>query len=374
MQAGNWLRPEYYVNEGLTRQETIWAEVKTVRQRVGLIDVGTLGKIEINGPDAAEFIERMYTSRYAKLETGMSRYLLMCDESGVMIDDGVAARLASDRFYVTTTTSGSDAVAREMKRWAICWGLKVVLVNATGSYAAMNLAGPESRRVLKELSDINLDPRAFPYLGVREGRVAGVQARLLRVGFVGEWGYEIHVPANSGTWVWDQLTEAGRAYGIQPFGVEAQRILRLEKGHIIVGQDSDGLTHPFEAGMGWAVKLDKPFFVGQRSLLILRKKPLTRRLVAFDLPQGYAGPFPKECHLVIDEGEIAGRVTSVTFSPTLGRMIGMAYVKPDQADAGSSIEIRVEGGEMIRANVVKPPFYDPENLRQSEVVELERVS
>jgi len=374
MQAGNWLRPEYYVRYGLTRQETIWAEVEAVRQRVGLIDVGTLGKIEISGPDAAEFIERMYTSRYAKLAAGMSRYLLMCDESGVMIDDGVAARLAPERFYVTTTTGGSDAIAREMKRWAICWGLKIVLVNATGSFAAMNLAGPGSRRLLNKLSDVNLDPKAFPYLGAREGDVAGVRARLLRVGFVGEWGYEIHVPANSGAWVWDQLMETGRDLGIQPFGVEAQRILRLEKGHLIIGQDSDGLTHPYEAGMGWAVKLDKPFFDGQRSLQVLRKKQLTRRLIGFSLPKGYVGPTPKECHLVIDEGEIAGRVTSVTFSPTLGQMIGMAYVKPDQAEEGSSIDIRVDGGEMLRATIVKTPFYDPENLRQSQVVELERVS
>jgi sarcosine oxidase, subunit alpha len=374
MQAGNWLRPEYYARQGLTRQETIWAEVEAVRQRVGLIDVGTLGKIEISGPDAAEFIERMYTSRYAKLEVGMSRYLLMCDESGVIVDDGVAARLASDRFYVTTTTSGSDAIAQEMKRWAICWDLKVVLVNTTGSYAAMNLAGPDSRQVLKKMADIDLDAELFPYLGVREGKVAGVQARLLRVGFVGEWGYEIHVPADSGLWVWDKLMQAGRSAGIQPFGVEAQRILRLEKGHIIIGQDSDGLTHPYEAGMAWAVKLDKPFFVGQRSLAILRKKPITRRLAAFVLPKNYIGSLPKECHLVVDQGEIAGRVTSVTFSPTLGQVIGMAYVKPEQIEAGSSIEIRVDSGEMIRATVVKTPFYDSENRRQSQDVELEKVS
>jgi sarcosine oxidase subunit alpha len=238
----------------------------------------------------------------------------------------------------------------------------------------MNLAGPESRQVLKQLSDIDLDPKAFPYLGAREGQVAGVQARLLRVGFVGEWGYEIHVPANSGAWVWDQLMEAGRAWGIQPFGVEAQRILRLEKGHIIIGQDSDGLTHPYEAGMGWAVKLDKRFFIGQRSLQILRKKPLTRLLTGFALPQGYVGPFPKECHLVIEEGEIAGRVTSITLSPTLDQIIGMAYVRPSQAQVGSLIEVRLDGGEMIRAAVVKTPFYDSENRRQSQVVELERVS
>ncbi len=371
MHAGNWLRPEYYVRPGHTRQQAITDEVLAVRESVGLIDIGTLGKLEICGPDAAEFIERMYTARYAKLEVGMTRYVLMCDESGVMIDDGVAARLAPDRFYVTTTTGGSDAVAWEMKRWAIIWGLKVVLVNATGTYAAMNLAGPNSRQVLRELTHINLDAKAYPYLGVREGYVAGVPARLLRVGFVGEWGYEIHAPADSGAWVWDRIMEVGREYGIKPFGVEAQRILRLEKAHIIIGQDSDGLTHPFEAGMNWAIKQDKAFFVGQRSLDILRKKPVTRRLVGFTLPKDTFGPSPKECHLIIEQGEIVGRVTSVTLSPTLGHVIGMAYVRPEQAVPGTSFSIRVDGGEMIRATVVKVPFYDPENLRQKQVVELQ---
>ena len=374
MPAGNWLRPEYYAVPGKSRREAIAEEVAAVRDRVGLIDVGTLGKLEISGPDAAAFIERMYTGRFAKLRPGMTRYVLMCDESGVIIDDGVAARLGPDRFYVTTTTSGSDAVAREMRRWAIVWGMKVVLVNATGGYAAMNLAGPHSRRVLESLTNVDLEPEAFPYLGVREGEVAGVAVRLLRVGFVGEWGYEIHVRADSALWVWDRLMEAGKEFGVQPFGVEAQRVLRLEKGHVIIGQDTDGLTHPFEAGMGWAVKMDKPFFVGQRSLNILSNKPLTRTLVGFSLPESHSGPLPKECHLVIDSGEIAGRVTSVTFSPTLGRVIGLAYVKPEQAKSGNSIQIRVDRAEMIRATVVRTPFYDPENLRQTPVSELQEVS
>lgn len=374
MHAGNWLRPEYYAVPGKTRREAIAGEVTAVRQRVGLIDVGTLGKLEISGPDAAAFIERIYTGRFAKLQKGMTRYVLMCDESGVIIDDGVAARLGPDRFYVTTTTSGSDAVAREMRRWAMVWGMKIVLVNATGTYAAMNLAGPDARRVLESLTRVDLAPERFPYLGVREGEVAEVPARLLRVGFVGEWGYEIHVPADSAAWVWDRLMEAGKDFGVQPFGVEAQRILRLEKGHVIIGQDTDGLTHPFEAGMNWAVKMDKPFFVGQRSLSILSKKSLTRTLVGFSLPESYAGPIPKECHLIIDSGEIAGRVTSVTFSPSLRRVIGLAYVKPEQSKPGSTIEIRVDRAEMIRATVVRTPFYDPENLRQTPAAELEEVS
>jgi sarcosine oxidase subunit alpha len=374
MHAGNWLRPEYYARRDFSREEAIRTEVKAVRERAGLIDVGTLGKIEINGPDAAEFIERMYTARFAKLKVGATRYVLMCDESGVIIDDGVAARLAPNRFYVTTTTSGSDSVAREMKRWAIVWGLQVVLVNMTGAYAAMNLAGPVSRQVLEKQTDIDLSAEQFPYLGAREGRVAGVPARLLRVGFVGELGYEIHVPADSGLWVWNQIMEAGRSYGIQPFGVEAQRILRLEKGHVIIGQDSDGLTHPVEAGMEWALKMDKAFFVGQRSLEILGKKPLERQLVGFTLPADFGGPFPKECHLVIDRGEIAGRVTSVVFSPTLERTIGLAYVKPGQSQVGNRFWIRVDGDALVEATVVKTPFYDPDSLRQTQSPVLQEVS
>jgi sarcosine oxidase subunit alpha len=142
---------------------------------------------------------------------------------------------------------------------------------------------------------------------------------------------------------------------------------------VIIGQDSDGLTHPFEAGMSWTVKMDKPFFVGQRSLAVLRAKPLQRTLAGFCLPKGYAGPIPKECHLVIDQGEIAGRVTSVTLSPTLGHVIGMAYVEPEKSELGSTIEIRVDRGEIIRANIVRMPFYDPDNLRQTQAAPLQEV-
>src|SRR5262249_11065633 len=160
-----------------------------------------------------------------------------------------------------------------LQRWAILWGLRVVLTNATGSLAAINLAGPMAREVLRPLcdSDLDLSEAAFPYLGVRAGRVLGVRVRLLRVGFVGELGYEFHVPSYSAGLIWDRLLEAGRAHQIRPFGVEAQRVLRLEKGHVLIGQDTDGLTHPVEAGLEWVVKRDKPFFVGQRSLAILER-------------------------------------------------------------------------------------------------------
>jgi len=361
MHAGVWLRPAYY---GKSREEAIVREVETVRTRAGIIDVSTLGKLEICGPDAGAFIERMYTARFAKLKAGTTRYAVMCDESGVVIDDGVAARIDEDRFYVTATTTGADGVYREMQRWALIWGMRVTLVNVTGTYAAMNLAGPEARNILGTLTDVRLEESVFPYLGFREGTVAGAPARLLRVGFVGELGYEIHVPAQYGRHVWDAVVKEGASCGLRPFGVEAQRVLRLEKGHIIIGQDTDGLTHPFEAALDWAVKMDKPFFIGQRSLAILAKQPVKRKLVGFMLPEGRSGPTPKECHLVIQEGKITGRVTSIVESPTLKKTLGLAYVAPQQAEVGRTFTVRVDGGRETVATAVRFPFYDPDNLRQ----------
>jgi sarcosine oxidase subunit alpha len=368
MPAGEWQRPTYYARASRSQAECIAEEVLAVRTQVGLIDVSTLGKLEINGPDAGAFLERVYTGRFASMPIGTIRYGLMCDETGTVIDDGVVARLAEDRYYVTTTTAGSAAVYRELQRWAIIWGLGVVLTNATGSMAAINLAGPRAREVLQPLCepDLNLSGDAFPYLGVRTGRVLGVPARVLRVGFVGELSYEIHIPSYSAALIWDGLLEAGRTHGIRPFGVEAQRVLRLEKGHVIIGQDTDGLTHPSEAGLDWAVKMDKRFFIGQRSLKVLGRKPLKRRLVGFTVsPTSGAGRI-EECHLIIDQGRIIGRVTSVAYSPILQRVIGMAFIAPEKAATGTPFQIRVDDGSLITATVAEPPFYDPDNRRQAQ--------
>jgi sarcosine oxidase subunit alpha len=230
--------------------------------------------------------------------------------------------------------------------------------------AAVNLAGPRSRELLARFTDIALDEAAFPYLGLREGRIADVPARVMRVGFVGELGYEIHVPADSAALLWDTLMQAGAELGIRPFGVECQRLLRLEKGHLIIGQDTDGLTTPFQASMEWAVKMDKPFFIGQRSLRIIEKRPLVQKLVGFALDAAFAGQAPKECHLIIRDGQIAGRVTSVAHSSAVGHVVGLAMIAPDMAAPGTSFKIRVDGGVVVEARVVSTPFYDPAGDRQ----------
>ncbi|HME39612.1 MAG TPA: FAD-dependent oxidoreductase [Steroidobacteraceae bacterium] len=362
MPAGNWRRPEYYAVSGESRAQSIEAEVHAVRSAVGLIDVGTLGKIEIYGPDAGELLDRVYAGRYSDLKVGMTRYGLMLDESGVIIDDGVIARLSEELFYFTTTTGGSATVFREMLRWNALWGLDCALVNVTGHRAAFNFAGPSSRAILQTLTDIDLREEAFPYLAARTGRVCGAAARLLRVGFVGELGYEIHVAAGRGPEVWQALIAAGAPRGLRPFGVEAQRVLRLEKGHFIVGQDTDGLTDPLEANAMWAVALKKPFFVGQRSLRILQARGPRQKLAGIEFAA--AAPLPKECHLVIEQGAIAGRVTSVTHSRALNKSIGLAMLSPELAQVGRDIRIRTDNGDLLDARVAPAAFYDPKNLRQ----------
>jgi sarcosine oxidase, subunit alpha len=364
MQAGIWLRPEFYMVRGKTRLEAVHEEAVAVRTRVGIIDVGTLGKMEISGPHAAAFLERIYTGRFANMKVGITRYALMLDEAGVIIDDGVVARLSEQRFYFTTTTTGAANVYREMTRLNTQWGMQVGIVNATGAYAAVNLAGPRSRDPLAGLTNLDLSAESFPYLGVRETQIAGVPARLLRVGFVGELGYEIHVPADRACVLWDALMEAGRVHGIRPFGVEAQRLLRLEKGHIIIGQDTDGLTTPAEAAVDWAVKMDKPYFVGQRSLKIVQRKDPKAKLAGFTLDSTMAGAIPRECHLVIRDGKIVGRVTSIAWSPALEKYVGLAFLSPEIIANGGGFFIRVEGGRMVPARIASTPFYDSAGERQ----------
>jgi sarcosine oxidase, subunit alpha len=362
MPAANWRRPEYYAVSGASRAQSIDAEVHAVRSGVGLIDVGTLGKIEIYGPEAAELLDRVYAGRFSDLRVGMTRYGLMLDEAGVIIDDGVIARLSDEQFYFTTTTGGSATVFRELLRLNALWGLNCALVNVTGHRAALNFAGPLSREILSTMTNISLRDEEFPYLAVRSGQVAGIAARLMRVGFVGELGYEIHVAAGHAPDLWQALFTAGAPRGLRPFGVEAQRVLRLEKGHFIVGQDTDGLTDPHEANAMWAVAMKKPFFVGQRSLRILQARGARQRLVGIELLDSTR--LPKECHLVIDEGAIAGRVTSVTHSRALNKSIGLAMLSPDLAQVGRDIQIRIDHGDLVAAKVVPAPFYDPKNLRQ----------
>jgi sarcosine oxidase, subunit alpha len=360
MPAGNWRRPAYY-GDVATARDAIAAEVQAVRNAAGMIDVSTLGKIEVMGLEAGVLLDRMYMGMVSDLAPGRTRYAVMLDEAGTVIDDGVVARMADGRFYLTTTTSGSTAIYRELQRRMAEWQLDCTLHNLTGHLAALNIAGPRARLVLAGCTQLPLDDVAFPYQAMREGLVAGVAARIMRVGFVGELGFEIHVPAAGAQKVWNSLLQAGADAGLKPFGVEAQRILRLEKGHIIVGQDTDGLTNPFEVGLGRMLRMNKAFFTGQRSLQSLQRRGDRQRLIGFTMPQ--QAPL-LESHLAIHAGDIIGRITSVGWSATLGSTIGLALLTPAHAVVDSTVQFRDDSGQLHTATLVAPPFYDPHGERQ----------
>ena len=362
MPAGNWQRPAFY-GPAEQRLKNIEREALNVRQNVGIIDVSTLGGLEIRGADSAEFLNRLYTFAFAKLPVGKTRYAVMAAEDGVVIDDGVAGRISEQHFYVTATTSGVDRIYQQMLKWNAQWRLNVDITNVTTAFAAVNVAGPKSRALMQKVcADVDFSNEAFPYLGLRLGTIQGIPVRLLRVGFVGELGYEIHYPARYGEFVWDLLMEAGKEWNMQPFGVETQRLLRLEKGHIIISQDTDGMTHPKECDLSWAVAKSKPWFVGKRSIEILASQPLKRKLVSFVLDKNKTQPL--EGHIVLEGENISGNITSCEYSPSLDKIIGMAYVGINQSTEGQTFPIRVEKGEIVQATVVKAPFYDPENKRQ----------
>lgn len=362
MPAGTWQRPAFY-GDANQRQQNIAREVHAVHHNVAMIDVSTLGGLEIRGPDSAEFLNRLYTFSFVKLPVGKTRYAVMANEQGIVIDDGVCARLAEHHFYVTATTSGVDRIYQHMLKWNALWRLKVDISNVTTALSAVNIAGPNSRKVLEKVcQDIEFSAEAFPYLGVRTGTIHAVPVHIMRVGFVGELGYEIHFATRYAEFMWDLLMQAGQAFAMQPFGVESQRLLRLEKGHIIISQDTDGMTHPMEVDLGWAVSRNKPFFVGKRSIAILEAQPLKRKLVAFELDK--TSKQPLEGHIVLEGEHISGSITSCEYSPTLDKIIGLAYVSVQQSTLHSSFPIRVEGGDVVYAKVVKAPFYDPDNKRQ----------
>ena len=241
-------------------------------------------------------------------------------------------RLGEHHYYVTATSSGVDRVYRDMLRWNAQWRLDLDIANVTSAFSAINVAGPLSRQVIESVGcSVDLSAEHFPYLACQEASVAGIPARMMRVGFVGELGYELHVPSPLMGELGIGCLQVASAW-IRPFGVEAQRLLRLEKGHIIVGQDTDGMTQPDEVSLRWAISSKKPFFVGSKSVDILSKRPLERQLVGFEL--GATSPQPKEGHLVIRNGDIVGSVTSCEYSPTLNKIIGLAYVHPEDAVPG----------------------------------------
>jgi sarcosine oxidase subunit alpha len=356
--AGAWIRPDDYGDPP--------AEARRVREQVGIIDVTPIGKLDLRGPDVPGLLNLLYVNKWSKLPIGRVRYGAMCAEDGVVLDDGVTGRLGEDHYLMSTTSSGADAV----QEWAESWlqtahpGWQVHITPVTTAYASMNVAGPRSRELLDRVTTgVDLHGDAFGYMNVRTARIAGVDDCVLwRIGFTGELSYELHVPAAYGLHVWTALLDRGADLGVGPFGVEAQRILRLEKGHLIVGQDTDGLTRGFSAGLDWAIKLDKEDFIGKPELAWQAVAGDGPRLAGLQADDGAV--VPEEASQIIWQGRIAGRVTSSRMSPALGRPVCLALLDAGLADPGTRVTVRLPDGRQVAAHVTEHLAHvDPDGER-----------
>ena len=360
MPAGLWQRPEHYGNPR--------NEVLAVRERVGLIDVSTLGKLQLTGSGVPDLLERIYVNQWRKLRLGKVRYGVMCNDEGIILDDGVCARLSDELWYMSTTSSGVTGIFEWIQWWLQSgWGDDLHLTDLTEIFSAFNITGPQSREVLRKLTSCSLDSEEFPYMSVRTAEVAGVSCRLMRIGFTGELSYEIHCPSGYAMHVWESLIQAGEEFDILPFGVEAQRILRLEKAHIIVGQDTDALSDPFSANMEWIVKMNKPDFLGKRAFTRINAEGIKQLLVGFNMD--CPDIVPEEGSQIVSKRlgkkmEIIGWVTSSRFSPTLERPIGLCWLPTNLGSQnGASFTIYLNG-KLEKAYVHHGAFYDSIGARQ----------
>ncbi|MEC8961027.1 MAG: glycine cleavage T C-terminal barrel domain-containing protein, partial [Pseudomonadota bacterium] len=369
--VGQWKRPWYYPLPGESINDAVQRECLATRESLGILDASTLGKIEIRGTDAAEFLNRIYTNSWLKLEIGRCRYGLMLGEDGMVMDDGVTSRIGKDHYLMTTTTGGAAHVLAWMERWLQTeWPhLKVYLTSVTDHWSVTSIAGPNSREVISRLcSDIDFSPDAFPFMSFHEGTVAGIPARVYRISFSGELAYEINVSANFGRSLWEAAMEAGQSFNITPYGTEAMHVLRAEKGYIIVGQDTDGSVTPGDLGMDWIVSTTKDF-IGKRSLSRQDTRRENRKQLvglttidpALVLPEGAqllneaATEFP---------AAMVGHVTSSYFSPALQHSIALALVKGGRSREGSVVYAQLMDGRVIAAKIGQARFYDVENQRQ----------
>ncbi|MSO41515.1 MAG: FAD-dependent oxidoreductase [Solirubrobacterales bacterium] len=349
MWAGDWRRAYDY---GDVRAETM-----AVHEGAGLIDVSTLGKLVVSGPEAGAFLNLLYPNRFDNLKPGRIRYGVLGDDAGRITDDGTICRLDENSFYVTTTSSGADAVESWFSWWLAEWKLDVQLTDVSQGLSAFNLAGPRSREILSGLTELDCSNDSFAYLDGKRANVVGVPCLMLRIGFVGELGYELHCPGPLAEHLWDSLLEAGAAHEIRPFGLEPQRILRLQKMHILVGQDTDAESNPLEAAMPWIVKFEKEEdFIGRWALEAVAERGAENKLIGFTIENGTV---PTEGAAVVVDGQPVGLVTSSRFSPKLERSIGMAWVPAALAEDGTTITVSDEGRQ-ISAAVQTAPFYDPD--------------
>ena len=365
-----WQRARYFPERGEDMHQAVARECVAVRRSCGLFDASTLGKIEIVGPDAIEFMNRMYVNNWSSLAVGRCRYGILLRDDGFVYDDGVVARTASDRLHVTTTTGGAPRVLGMMEDYLQTeWPhLKVWLTSTTEQWAVIAVQGPKARAVLEPLVEqADISAAALPHMTMTRGLVCGVPAMIFRVSFTGELGYEINVPADYGAEVWRAIWDAGQAHGMCAYGTEAMHVLRAEKGYIIVGQDTDGTMTPDDAAVSWAVGKTKPEFLGMVSLRKPALQDPNRKQLVGLLTTNPAHVLEEGSQIAVQPGQrppmkLIGHVTSSYYSSVLGRSIALAVVSAGRSRLGQTLYVPTPNGESA-VTVTQPVFYDPKGER-----------
>jgi sarcosine oxidase, subunit alpha len=371
--VGQWKRPWYFPLAGESMHDAVERECRAVRRTAGVMDASTLGKIELVGPDTATFLDRLYTNRMSTLAVGSIRYGVMLGLDGMVFDDGVAMRLADDRFLITTTTGGAAKVMDHLEEWLQTeWpDLRVFLTSVTEQWATIAVNGPKARELLLAMGgDIDLDAVTFPFMTWRDGEIAGMSARVARVSFSGELAYEINVAGHLGSSMWEAVLTAGAPLGLTPYGTESMHVLRAEKGFVIVGQDTDGTVTPHDLGMSWIVRKDDSDFIGKRSLRRIDTARRDRKQLVGLLPVDPVRWLPEGSQAVSPEHAgssppvpMLGHVTSSYRSAVLGRTFALAMVSGGRDRIGGHIVAPTLDGP-IEAEVTSPVFYDPEGARR----------
>jgi sarcosine oxidase subunit alpha len=370
--VGLWRRPYCYRSKDESRAEAINREILAVRNGVGLLDASTLGKIEIKGPDAAEFLDRIYTNMFSTLKPKRARYGLMMNDLGFLFDDGVTVRLDEDHFLMHTTSGGADRVAAWLEEWLQTeWtNLKVFVTPVTEQWAQFAIAGADARKVLEALGgDIDFSSESFPFMTMKQGVLGQYPVRIFRISFSGELSFEVATPANYGRGLWDAILSAGAQFGIKAYGTEALHVLRAEKGFIVIGDETDGTTTPLDVGLDWAVSKKKRDFLGKRSLEQPHLAATGRKQLVGLLTEEPNDVLPDGAHAVAEVEHkppmrTIGHVTSSYFSPTLNRSIAMALIENGAGRMGETLAFPLED-KVIRARVASPVFYDKEGKRQN---------
>lgn len=364
--VGQWKRARFFPRQGEDMDQAVARECRAVREAVGIFDASTLGKIEVVGKDAAEFMNRLYVNAWTKLGVGKCRYGVLLREDGFVMDDGVVGRLAPDRFHVTTTTGGAARVLALMEDYLQTeWSdLDVWLTSTTEQWSVIAVQGRHARAVLEPLvQNLDIAAEAFPHMSIAEARICDVPMRLMRVSFSGELGFEVNVPSAQGQRIWSAIVEQGRLHGMTPYGTEAMHVLRAEKGFIIVGQETDGTVTPDDVGLGWAIGKQKPDFVGKRSLARPSMSAPDRKQLVGLLTIDRGQLLEEGAQVSADpKGHSIGHVTSSYESSAVGRPIALAMVEGGRARLGERLCVPMPG-RSIAVEVVEPVFFDKENAR-----------